>query len=283
VQAASRWVGVAGTGGAQQTVLRLDAGVNRGATAFRARADPGASASLPCPVKLGIMPARSLTGVEACVFDAYGTLFDVGSVARGAQGELADRCQALSDLWRSKQLQYTWLRALTGHHADFWQVTGDALDYAMSSLGLDDAGLRERLMNLYLRILAYPEVPTVLERLKSGGMKLAILSNGTPHMLAAALANAGIAGYFDAVLSVEEAGVFKPHPRVYGLAPRRLGVRKQAICFLSSNGWDAWSAKAYGFQVLWCNRNRQAAERIPAQPDGELQDLCALPSLVLRA
>jgi 2-haloacid dehalogenase len=227
------------------------------------------------------MPLPLLTGIEACVFDAYGTLFDVGSVAEGAREQLKDRQQALSDLWRTKQLQYTWLRALTGHHADFWQVTADALDFAMSSLGLQDRDLHERLMDRYLRICAYPEVPAMLQRLKSGGMKLAILSNGTPNMLAAALGHAGIDDKFDAVISVEQAGVFKPHPRVYALAPRQLGVRKEAICFLSSNGWDAWSAKAYGFQVLWCNRYRQAAERLPARPDGELQDLCELPSLVL--
>jgi 2-haloacid dehalogenase len=224
---------------------------------------------------------RPLTEVVACVFDAYGTLFDIGSVARGVRDELGDRHAALSELWRAKQLQYTWLRSLTGQHADFWQVTGEALDYAMSSLGLEDAALRERLMERYLRISAYPEVPAALERLRAGGMKLAILSNGTPAMLAAATRNAGIEHLLDAVLSVEEVGVFKPDPRVYDLAPRRLGVRKEAICFVSSNGWDAWSAKAFGLRVLWCNRQGQPAERLPAQPDGQLPDLSALAPLVL--
>jgi 2-haloacid dehalogenase len=228
------------------------------------------------------MEIKQLEGIRACVYDAYGTLFDVGSVARGAQDALGERWQALSDLWRTKQLQYTWLRGLGGHHADFWQVTGDALDYAMSTLGIKDDGLRARLMDLYLSIAAYPEVPAMLAELKSRGIKLAILSNGTPQMLAAAVGNSGIAGYFDAVLSVEEVGVFKPHPAVYGLAPGRLGLSAGEICFLSSNGWDAFSAKAFGMRVLWCNRFGQAAERIPAPPDGEISDLSQLPAWLAR-
>jgi len=223
------------------------------------------------------MSAKPLTNISACVFDAYGTLFDVSSVARGAQDELGERWQSLSDLWRTKQLQYTWLRGLAGHHVDFWQVTGDALDYAMTSLKIEDDGLRGRLMNLYLSISAYPEVPEMLARLKSRGMKLAILSNGTPAMLASAAKNAGIAGNFDAILSVEEVRVFKPHPSVYQLAPLRLNIPKPNICFLSSNSWDAWSAKAFGMKVLWCNRFGQVPERIPSEPDGEFADLSALP------
>jgi 2-haloacid dehalogenase len=210
------------------------------------------------------MQAISLDNVRACVFDAYGTLFDVGSVARSAEDELKELWQPLSELWRSKQLQYTWLRGLAEHHADFWQVTGDALDYAMSSMGLENAALRERLMNQYLHITAYPDVRPALDGLKSMGMKLAILSNGSPHMLAAAVANAGLSDYFDAVLSVDR------------LAPQRLAIPVEDICFLSSNGWDAWSAKAFGFRVLWCNRFGQTPERIPSPPDGELRDLSEL-------
>ena len=221
--------------------------------------------------------SKQLSDISACVFDAYGTLFDVSSVAHGARDALGERWQALSDLWRAKQLQYTWLRGLAGHHVDFWQVTGDALDYAMGSLEIKDAGLRERLMNLYLRISAYPEGPAMLAELKARGMKLAILSNGSPAMLAAAVGNAGIAAYFDAVLSVEEVGVYKPHPSVYGLAPRRLAIPNEQICFLSSNSWDAFSAKAFGFKALWCNRVGQLPERIPSPPDGEITDLSALP------
>jgi 2-haloacid dehalogenase len=227
------------------------------------------------------MNTPRLAGVEACVFDAYGTLFDVNSAARTAQDSLGERWQPLAELWRAKQLQYTWLRGLTGHHRDFWQVTGDALDFAMSTMHIEDSALRSRLMNLYLVLSAYPEVPDVLKRLKTAGMKVAILSNGTPTMLAAVAANAGIADLLDAVLSVEEVKVYKPHPSVYRLACERLKVPAGQVCFVSSNGWDAYSAKAFGFRVLWCNRSGQCPEGIPATPDAEIATLAALPDLVL--
>lgn len=227
------------------------------------------------------MQIQPLHNIKACVFDAYGTLFDFNSAAVAARDELGDSWQQLADLWRQKQLQYTWLRGLAGHHADFWQVTGDALDFSLATLQLERPGLRERLMNLYLQLSTYPEVNDMLRSLKASGMQLAILSNGSPAMLAAVVKNAGLEDVFDAVLSVEEVGVFKPHPSVYGLAAKRLALVPADICFLSSNGWDAFSAKAFGFRVLWCNRFAQLQERIPALPDGEMRDLSALPDLVL--
>ncbi len=226
------------------------------------------------------MTKLKLQGIEACVFDAYGTLFDVNSAARSAQDSLGEKWQPLADLWRAKQLQYTWLRGLAGHHADFWQVTGDALDFALSTLKLEDPALRARLMNLYLILSAYPEVPGTLNRLKAAGIKLAILSNGTPAMLAAAVANAGITGLFDAILSVEEVKIYKPHPSVYGLACAQLKVVASRICFLSSNGWDAYSAKAFGFRALWCNRFGHAPERIPETPDAQITTLAELPDIL---
>jgi len=228
------------------------------------------------------MNERQLHGIDACVFDAYGTLFDFNSAASAARDELGDDWQRLSDLWRLKQLQYTWLRGLAQHHADFWQVTGDALAFALATLQIERAGLRERLMKLYLELSTYPEVPAMLHQLKSRGMQLAILSNGTPDMLAAVVGNSALDEVFDAVLSVEEVGVYKPHPAVYGLAAERLGIAPSRICFLSSNGWDAYSAKAFGFRVLWCNRFGQAPERIPETPDGEIADLSVLPAMLTR-
>lgn len=227
-----------------------------------------------------MQPPPRLAQVSACVFDAYGTLFDTSSVARGAQAALGERWEAVSDLWRAKQLQYTWLRGLGGRHADFWQVTGEALDYALDSHGIRQAGLRDHLMELYLSISAYPEVPAMLQALRAQGQQVAILSNGTPAMLAAAVDHAGLGGLFDAVLSVEAVGVFKPHPKVYALASERLHLPPERLCFLSSNGWDAWSAKASGLRVLWVNRTGQPPERLPERPDGELRDLAALPDLV---
>jgi len=226
------------------------------------------------------MSGLRLKGIKACVFDAYGTLFDVNSAAAQAMDELGERWQLLAESWRAKQLQYTWLRGLMGRHTDFWQVTGDALDFAMASLKIDDAALRERLMGLYLKLSAYPEVADTLTRLKNAGMKLAILSNGEPKMLASAAQNSGIEKILDAVLSVEAIKVFKPHPSVYRLAEERFGLPAQAMCFVSSNGWDAYAAKAYGYSVIWCNRFGQAPERIPAAPDGEIGTLAELPEIV---
>ena len=226
------------------------------------------------------MSAIRLDGIKACVFDAYGTLFDVNSAAAEAQDELGENWRPLADLWRAKQLQYSWLRGLMGRHADFWQVTGEALEYAMSSFNLADPALHARLMDLYLRLHAYPEVKDTLLRLRAAGMKVAILSNGEPKMLAAAAGNSGITELFDAILSVELVGVFKPHPSVYQLPVERFGFPPEQMCFLSSNAWDAHAAKAYGYRVLWCNRFAQIPERIPDLPDGEIKTLAELPTAV---
>jgi 2-haloacid dehalogenase len=227
------------------------------------------------------MATIDLSNIKACVFDAYGTLFDVSSASRSAQDALGSRWQPLADAWRAKQLQYTWLRSLAGHHADFWQVTSDALSFAFETLQLDDADLHRRLMLLYLSLDVFPDVKPMLERLRSRGLALAILSNGTPAMLASAVESSGIGGLLDAVLSVEEVGVFKPHPSVYRLACDRLQLAQHEICFVSSNGWDAYAARACGLRVIWCNRFHQPAERIPATPDAEIRTLAELAQLVL--
>jgi 2-haloacid dehalogenase len=221
----------------------------------------------------------NLAGIHACVFDAYGTLFDFGSAASGCADALGDKAAALTALWREKQLQYTWLRALAGHHADFWQVTGDALDFALEALQLPEAGLRARLMDLYLTLTAFPEVAPVLRTLKAAGLATAILSNGTPAMLRAAVVNAGLGELIDPVLSVEEVGVYKPHPKVYQLAVDRLALAPGAILFVSSNAWDAYAA-AFGLRVVWCNRYGQGRERLPGAPDAEIRALGELPGLV---
>ncbi len=226
------------------------------------------------------MPATLLHDIKACVFDAYGTLFDVNSAAERARGRLGERWQPLADTWRAKQLQYTWLRGLAGRHADFWQVTGDALDFALASLGIADPGLRDDLMTLYLSLGAYPDAKAALSALKVRGLRLAVLSNGSPSMLASAVKHAGLADLLDAVLSVEEVGVYKPHPSVYQLPVYRFDVPADRMCFVSSNGWDAFAAKAFGYRVFWCNRFRQPPERIPAEPDAEASTLAALPGLL---
>jgi 2-haloacid dehalogenase len=226
------------------------------------------------------MTEDAIPGVKACVFDAYGTLFDVASAAAACAAELGGAAPALAGLWRDKQLQYTWLRGLQGRHADFWQVTGDALDYSLDALDLRDDRLRERLMNLYLTLKPYPEVAETLRALKARGFATAILSNGSPAMLAAAVDAAGVGAWLDAVISVEEVGVFKPHPSVYQRAVDRLGAAPSEIAFLSSNGWDAHAASAFGMRVIWCNRSGQPRERLPGAPDRTIATLAELPGLL---
>jgi 2-haloacid dehalogenase len=222
-----------------------------------------------------------LKGVSACVFDAYGTLFDFASAAKRCRDLLGDNTDKLTALWRDKQLQYTWLRTLQGRHADFWQVTADALDFALETLAIDRSGTRERLMNLYLTLEVFPEVPDVLRQLKQAGLRTAILSNGSPKMLDAVVRAAGLEKLLDTVLSVEEVGVYKPHPKVYQLAVDRLGIPARAIAFQSSNAWDAYAAAAFGMQVVWCNRYGQRPERLPGSPDRIVMTLAELPPLVL--
>jgi 2-haloacid dehalogenase len=229
----------------------------------------------------GTMAEGLIAGIRGCVFDAYGTLFDFASAAAGCRDQLGDHVERLSRLWRDKQLQYTWLRAVQGRHADFWQVTGESLDFALDSLEIPDSGLRERLMNLYLRLSAFPDAADALRRLKAAGLATAILSNGSPDMLRSAVEHAGIAGLLDFVLSVEEVGVYKPHPRVYQLAVDRLEIAPGAIVFVSSNAWDAHAASAFGLPAVWCNRYGQPREHLPGAPDREIRTLAELPALVL--
>lgn len=225
-------------------------------------------------------PAGPLTEIGACVFDAYGTLFDYNSAAARCKSVLGDDWQTLSDLWRRKQLEYTWLRSLMGRHSDFWHVTGEALDYALGVLKRSDPGLRALLMQQYLNLDPYPEVPAMLERLKAGNMRAAILSNGSPTMLVAATNSAKLTSLLDAVLSVETAGIFKPHPSVYQLAVDKLGLPANKMCFLSSNGWDAAGAAAFGFRTVWVNRTGAPEELLPGRPERQIRTLADLPTLL---
>lgn len=226
------------------------------------------------------MSEARLDGIRACVFDAYGTLFDVASPAHRLRHELGAQADRLTVVWRAKQLEYTWLRSLMGRHADFWQVTGEALDFALADTGIDGAGLRDRLMDEYLTLDAYPDAAPALDRLRAAGLRTAILSNGSPRMLDAATRSAGLADRLDAVLSVEDVGIYKPHPSAYRLAVDRLGVAAAEICFVSSNGWDAGGAATFGFRVAWLNRFERTPERLPDAPTVEIPGLDRLPPLV---
>ncbi len=224
--------------------------------------------------------AGRIEGIKACVFDAYGTLFDFNSAAEACADILGEQLGPVNEIWRAKQLQYTWLRSLMGRHADFWQVTGEALDYALAARGIQDAALRERLMGLYRQLAPFPEVGDVLRRLKRTGLRAAILSNGAPEMLAAAVESADLGELLDHVLSIEAAGIYKPHPRAYGVAVEALGVAAKEICFQSANAWDAVGAAAFGFRVVWVNRYGQPPEVLPARPEAEIDSLARLPDLL---
>jgi 2-haloacid dehalogenase len=223
----------------------------------------------------------NIKGIQACVFDAYGTLFDVHSAVGAMKQEIGPQADRLSQLWRQKQLEYTWLRSLMHAHLDFWQVTADGLDFALEATGLmDRADLRAGLLDLYLKLDCYAEVPATLKRLKDAGLSTAILSNGAPGMLDSAVKNAGLDDRLDAVLSVEDVGIFKPDVRTYNLACDRLGVKAEAICFLSSNAWDVCGAAHFGFQVVWVNRFGHPRERLPGAPKAVIEALDELPALI---
>ena len=223
--------------------------------------------------------------ITTCVFDAYGTLFDVAAAAREAAKEpafagIAETWPQLAEHWRLKQLQYSWLRAVTGAHCDFWQVTQEGLDWALEKMEVaGDPALRERLLALYWELQAYPEVPDMLRALKDGGLNTAILSNGSPEMLNGAVKSAGIGDVLDVSLSVESVGIFKPDSSVYDLVGQHFGCAKDEVLFVSSNGWDAAAATGYGFDTAWVNRGGDPVDRLPWRPAHQLQDLTGIPAL----
>ncbi|MEX0282653.1 MAG: haloacid dehalogenase type II, partial [Arenibacterium sp.] len=189
------------------------------------------------------------------------------------------RCMEVANFWRLRQLQYSWLRAVADAHTDFWKVTQDGLDWALEATGLDgDQDLRQRLLDLYWELQAYPEVPDMLAQLKQGGLQTAILSNGSPDMLNGAVESAGIGAVLDDVLSVESVGVFKPDARVYDLVGKRFNCAPDEVLFVSSNGWDAAASSGYGFETVWVNRAGEPMDRLPWQPKHVLSDLTTIPS-----
>ena len=220
-----------------------------------------------------------MKNVKAIVFDAYGTLLDV----HGPSAQLADRIgpafAEFSKLWRQKQLEYTWLRSLMRKHADFAQVTADALDYAMAAHGLHDKGLRADLLGLFEKLVAYPDAASTLQAIAARGLKTAILSNGSPKMLDAAVHSGGL--QLDAVISVEAVGVYKPDPRVYELALERFRLSEpQEILFVSANPWDAQGASSFGFKVVRINRAEIADENLPGKPDHFVKSLTEIIALL---
>ena len=221
-------------------------------------------------------------GTKTVIFDAFGSLFDVHSPARELAPQLGENFEAFSALWRQKQLEYSWLRSLMRRHADFAQVTEEALDYALAAFGhAKNERVRSELLSLYQRLKAYPDAVLMLDSLSRKNMRTGILSNGSPQMLHAAVVSAGLESLLDEVLSVEEVQVFKPDPRVYALALDRFGIRDPAeVVFVTANPWDAHGAASFGFQVIRVNRNGLADENLPGKVSAHVKSLSEIPALL---
>ena len=217
-----------------------------------------------------------MSPIRGYVFDAYGTLFDFLSASKRCRDALGEKADALGQLWRTRQLEYTWLRALMGSYVDFWAVTEAALRYSIRRLGLTatDAQVR-RLMDAYLSLSCFPEVKAALGRL--AGRPRAVLSNGAPSMLSAAVTASGLTTLLEHVISVDRAKTYKPSPRVYALGPEVLGVPAAELLFVSSNGWDVAGAKTFGYQTAWCNRSGAPEEELGVRADLVIDSLDKLP------
>lgn len=225
--------------------------------------------------------AGKLEGIQACVFDAYGTLFNVASPVEKLAGEIGDKAKELAPLWRQKQLEYTWLRSLMGVHVDFWHVTREALDYSLKRLEINETGLADELMTLYLKLDPYPDAIEGLNAVRKKGKRTVILSNGSPSMLDSIIRNAGLDKLFEQVLSVEDVGIYKPSRRVYRLAMQKLTISDApSICFVSANTWDAQAAAQFGFQVVRIARTPTIDDNIPGRPARVIESLAELADLV---
>ena len=226
--------------------------------------------------------------IKVCVFDAYGTLFDVNSAARRCAEEpgrelFSTSWPSISAQWREKQLSYSWLLTVLKNYTDFWEITENALDYALESFGLSsDNELKQRLLKLYAELDAYEEVQSVLSELKEKTITCAILSNGSKFMLNSAVQSSGIKAFVDKVMSVDDVRTFKPDPLVYKMVVDNLLCQKKEVLFISSNGWDISGAASYGFETMWINRLGAPIDRLPFKPDFIATDLTAVESRIMQ-
>ena len=211
--------------------------------------------------------------VKVCIFDAYGTLFDVNAACRELSKEVGEQWQELATLWRLRQVEYTWLRNSMNEYINFWNITEDALEYAMETLNMKNEELKNKLLDLYLKLEAYPEVEKVLTQLKNEGYQTGILSNGSEEMLASAVKNAKLENLLDKVLSVEKCKVYKPSSKVYDLVEKEFKINKINCAFFSSNAWDMHAAAHYGFKTIWVNRFEGNLEKLPGKPYKIVQTL----------
>ena len=227
-----------------------------------------------------VAAAPKFTNIKACVFDAYGTLFDFNSAVAKNRERVGDIADKVSALWRTKQIDYTWLRSLMRQYKDFWSVTSDALDYTLEVYGVQDTKLRTDLLNAYLELSTFPEIPAALRELKKRGYSVSILSNGNPFMLKSAVKSSGLEPVMDNIMSVDQVKIYKPDLRVYQIAVDTLKLKEHQILFMSTNPWDAVGAANFGFKVVWVNRSSAKPERLGVQPDAVIKTMDELPGLL---
>ena len=220
-----------------------------------------------------------IENVTVCVFDAYGTLFDVNSAAAKCKEKLGDKWENFANAWRTTQLEYTWLRSLMKKYKNFWQITEDSLDHTMATFKIDK-NMREELLNLYKELIPYPEVKECLDGLKSKKIKIAILSNGTPDLLKRLVESNNIQNYFDDIMSVENVGVYKPDSKVYEMPIKKYSCKPENICFLSSNTWDVSGGGVFGYNAIWVNRFNKIFDKLDYKPQHIINNLNQLLKLV---
>ena len=217
---------------------------------------------------------------KVCVFDAYGTLFDVNAACRELSKEVGEQWEELATLWRLRQVEYTWLRNSMNEYVNFWKITEHALEYAMEVLNIQNDKLKNDLLELYLKLEAYPEVRKMLNQLRDKGYKTGILSNGNEEMLDSAVKNAQIENLLDEIISVERCKVYKPNSEVYKLVTDVFEVKKEEVAFFSSNAWDMHAAANYGFKTIWVNRFNGKLERLPGSPSAIVDNLKGITEIV---
>ena len=220
-----------------------------------------------------------MKNIKAIIFDAFGTLFDVNSAAEKCKDKIGDKWEGFANHWRTTQLEYTWLRSLMKRHKDFWQVTEDSLDKSMKTYEIDSS-MRNELLDLYKVLSTFKEVPQVLKSLKEKGLKIAILSNGTPALLNELVGSNNLENIFDDIFSIEEVGVYKPDSKVYDIPINKYQIKKSEVIFLSANTWDVSGGGNYGYNSIWVNRNNNTFDNLDYMPKYQIKDLSKLLDII---
>ena len=220
-----------------------------------------------------------IENIRACVFDAYGTLFDVNSAASKCKEKLGNRWESFSNSWRTTQLEYTWIRSLMKKHKNFWEITEDSLDHAMETYKIKKE-MKNELLNLYKKLSPYPEVKECLEELKSKKIKIAILSNGTPNLLRELVESNNIQKYFDDIMSIESVGIYKPDSKVYEMPIKKYNCKPENICFMSSNTWDVSGGGIFGYKAVWVNRFDKVFDKLSYEPKFVINNLKELLKII---